>query len=188
MCPYYSGTGIPYARRQAVRPLRKPLVAFTPKSLLRHKAAVSTLEELTEGSFQTIIADPVPDEKAITRTILCSGKVYYDLLEKQQAEALDHVALIRIEQLYPFPQDDLDAVLQCYPNLADVIWCQEEPMNQGAWYCSQHHFQRAVKAYEQQNQTALHFNYAGRAAQPACGYVFIHTEEQQQLVNDAFTV
>lgn len=177
-------------RRQAVRPLRKPLVAFTPKSLLRHKSAVSALEALTDGSFHTIIVDPVAKEAAITRVILCAGKVYYDLLEKQQAESLDHVVLIRIEQLYPFPQDDLDAALQCYSNLTDVVWCQEEPMNQGAWYCSQHHFQRSIRAYEQQNNKALNFNYAGRAASaaPACGYMSMHTQEQQQLVEDAFTV
>ena len=172
-------------RRQMLRPLRKPLIAFTPKSLLRHKLATSTLEELAEGGFQTIIPEiDVHDPARVTRMIMCAGKVYYDLLEQRRAEGLDDTVIVRIEQLYPFPQDDLDELLVRYPNLQDVVWCQEEPMNQGAWYCSQHHMRRAVAVHP---NAALNLRYAGReaSAAPACGYMSTHAREQQQLVNDA---
>ncbi len=172
-------------RRQVLRPLRKPLVAFTPKSLLRHKLAISSLEELADGSFQTLIPETDEHEKSqITRLVMCSGKVYYDLLEKRRAEGLDHVAIIRIEQLYPFPQEDLDELIAGYPNLTSVVWCQEEPMNQGAWYCSQHHMHRAIA---QHSNKQLQLQYAGReaSAAPACGYMSIHVEQQQKLVADA---
>ena len=172
-------------RRQMLRPLRKPLVAFTPKSLLRHKLAVSSLEELADGSFQTLIPEVDTHEKAgITRLVMCSGKVYYDLLEKRRAESLHHVAVIRIEQLYPFPQEDLDELITGYPGLTSVVWCQEEPMNQGAWYCSQHHMHRAIARHSNKQ---LQLQYAGReaSAAPACGYMSAHVEQQQQLVADA---
>ena len=175
-------------RRQVLRPLRKPLVAFTPKSLLRHKMAISTLEELAEGSFQTIIPD-VGEHKPedIRRMIMCSGKVYYDLLDKRQTDDIKGTIIVRIEQLYPFPQDDLDEMMAQYANLEHVVWCQEEPMNQGAWFCSQHHMRRSVSAHA---NASLHLKYAGRAgsAAPACGYMSIHVREQEQLVNDAFSV
>ncbi len=175
-------------RRQVLRPLRKPLIAFTPKSLLRHKLATSSLEELAEGVFQTIIPEiDDHDPKLITRMIMCSGKVYYDLLDKKRAEELTDTIIVRIEQLYPFPQDDLDGLIVDYPNLKDVVWCQEEPMNQGAWYCSQHHMRRSVAAHP--NKT-LNLRYAGRSASaaPACGYMSIHAQEQQALVNDALGI
>ncbi len=174
-------------RRQVLRPLRKPLVAFTPKSLLRHKLAVSTLEELSEGGFQTIIPEiDEHDPSAIRRLIMCSGKVYYDLLDKKRSELIEDTVIIRIEQLYPFPQDDLDNLIKRYQNLEHVVWCQEEPMNQGAWYCSQHHLRRSVAVHPK----SLLLNYAGRegSAAPACGYMSMHVEEQQKLVDDAFTV
>lgn len=173
-------------RRQVLRPLRKPLVALTPKSLLRHKLVTSSLEELADGSFQTIIPEiDAHEPSAVTRMIMCSGKVYYDLLEKRRAEELDDTVIIRIEQLYPFPKDDLDELIVGYPNLEDVVWCQEEPMNQGAWYCSQHHMRRSVAVHS--NKT-MSLRYVGReaSAAPACGYMSIHAQEQQQLVNDAF--
>ena len=174
-------------RRQVLRPLRKPLIAFTPKSLLRHKLAVSTLEELAEGSFQTILPDlNEHDSASVRRLILCSGKVYYDLLDKKRADGIDDVAIIRIEQLYPFPQDDLDELISRYTGVRDVVWCQEEPMNQGAWYCSQHHMRRSVSKLND----SLHLKYAGRdaSAAPACGYMSMHVKEQQKLVGDAFNV
>lgn len=173
-------------RRQMLRPLRKPLIAFTPKSLLRHKLAVSTLEELAEGSFQTIIPEIDDHEPAaIRRLIMCSGKVYYDLLDKKRSEQIKDTAIIRIEQLYPFPQDDLDHLIGGYPNLEHVVWCQEEPMNQGAWYCSQHHMKRSIAVHP----GALQLVYAGRegSAAPACGYMSMHVAEQQKLVDEAFT-
>jgi 2-oxoglutarate dehydrogenase E1 component len=174
-------------RRQVIRPLRKPLVVLTPKSLLRHKLAISTLEELAEGSFQTVIPEiDALDPAKVTRLVLCSGKVYYDLLEKRRAEGRDDIAIVRIEQLYPFPEDDLMETIAPYTNLEHVVWCQEEPMNQGAWYSSQHHLRRSMGNHKR----SLVLEYAGReaSAAPACGYASMHAEQQEQLLRDAFTV
>ncbi|WP_354016262.1 2-oxoglutarate dehydrogenase E1 component [Endozoicomonas lisbonensis] len=174
-------------RRQVLRPLRKPLIAFTPKSLLRHKQAISTLEDLAEGGFQTVIPEVEEHKHAdVRRLILCSGKVYYDLIDKRRNDEINDTIVVRIEQLYPFPQDDLDELIIQYPNLEHVVWCQEEPMNQGAWYCSQHHMRRSVARLND----SLALQYAGRdaSAAPACGYMSKHVEEQQKLVDDAFTV
>ncbi|OEY67399.1 2-oxoglutarate dehydrogenase E1 component [Marinobacter sp. X15-166B] len=174
-------------RRQVKRPLRKPLIAITPKSLLRHKEAVSSLEDLSEGTFQTILPEKEPsDPKKVSKVILCSGKVYYDLLEKKKADERDDVAIVRIEQLYPFPGDDLDELLKPYTKVKTVVWCQEEPMNQGAWYSSQHHMRNAVHNLNPK----LYLQYAGRApsAAPASGYISVHIEEQKKLINDAFEI
>jgi 2-oxoglutarate dehydrogenase E1 component len=174
-------------RRQVIRPLRKPLVVLTPKSLLRHKLAISTLEDLAEGSFQTVIGEiDTLDPKKVDRLVLCSGKVYYDLLEKRRAEGREDIAIVRLEQLYPFPEDDLAEVLAPYKNLKHIVWCQEEPMNQGAWYCSQHHMRRVATAHKK----GLFLEYAGReaSAAPACGYASMHAEQQEKLLQDAFTV
>lgn len=175
-------------RRQVLRPLRKPLIVLTPKSLLRHKLAISTLDDLAEGSFHTVL--PEVDEinpAGVKRLIMCSGKVYYDLLQKRRAENLNDAVVVRIEQLYPFPHDDLEKVFAQYPNLERVVWCQEEPMNQGAWYSSQHHMRRVIAEHPNEK---LYLEYAGReaSAAPACGYMSTHVEEQQKLVDDAFTV
>jgi 2-oxoglutarate dehydrogenase E1 component len=174
-------------RRQVIRPLRKPLIVLTPKSLLRHKLAISTLEDLAEGSFQTVIPEiDALDPKKVERVVLCSGKVYYDLLEKRRAEGRDDIAIVRIEQLYPFPEDDLKEVLAPYTNVKAAVWCQEEPMNQGAWYCSQHHMRRSISNLNK----SLVLEYAGReaSAAPACGYASMHAEQQEKLLQDAFTV
>ncbi|MDU9389358.1 2-oxoglutarate dehydrogenase E1 component [Pseudomonas sp. zfem002] len=174
-------------RRQVIRPLRKPLIVLTPKSLLRHKLAISTLEDLAEGSFQTVIPEiDSLDPKKVTRLVLCSGKVYYDLLEKRRAEGREDIAIVRIEQLYPFPEDDLVEILAPYTELKNVVWCQEEPMNQGAWYSSQHHMRRILGRHNK----ALVLEYAGRdaSAAPACGYASMHAEQQEKLLQDAFTV
>ncbi|XKH00966.1 2-oxoglutarate dehydrogenase E1 component [Marinobacter nauticus] len=174
-------------RRQAKRPLRKPLIAITPKSLLRHKEAVSDLDDLTTGTFKTVLPEKEPsDPSKVTRLILCAGKVYFDLLEKKKADERDDVAIVRIEQLYPFPEDDLDELMSQYTNLKNVVWCQEEPMNQGAWYCSQHHMHHSLHRHDPK----LKLQYAGRApsAAPACGHMSVHIEEQKQLINDAFEI
>ncbi|MEC7377685.1 MAG: 2-oxoglutarate dehydrogenase E1 component, partial [Pseudomonadota bacterium] len=117
---------------------------------------------------------------------LCSGKVYFDLLEKKKSDERDDVAIVRIEQLYPFPADDLDELLSHYSKLKHVVWCQEEPMNQGAWYCSQHHMRNALHRLNPK----LYLQYAGRdaSAAPACGHMSVHIEEQKKLVNDAFEI
>ncbi|MFJ4252079.1 2-oxoglutarate dehydrogenase E1 component, partial [Pseudomonas sp. NPDC089741] len=174
-------------RRQVIRPLRKPLIVLTPKSLLRHKLAISTLEDLAEGSFQTVIPEiDALDPKKVERVVLCSGKVYYDLLEKRRAEGREDIAIVRIEQLYPFPEDDLKEVLAPYTNVKNAVWCQEEPMNQGAWYCSQHHLRRSISNLDK----SLVLEYAGReaSAAPACGYASMHAEQQEKLLQDAFTI
>jgi 2-oxoglutarate dehydrogenase E1 component len=174
-------------RRQVKRPLRKPLVAITPKSLLRHKEATSDLEDLTSGTFKTVLPEKEPsDPKKVTRLIMCSGKVYFDLLERKKNDDRDDVAIVRIEQLYPFPGDDLDELLGQYPKLKHVAWCQEEPMNQGAWYSSQHHMRNALHRHDNK----LYLQYAGRdaSAAPACGHMSVHVEEQKKLVNDAFEI
>ena len=171
-------------RRQMLRPYRKPLIVMTPKSLLRHKLAVSTWDDLTQGTFQTVIGevDELPIKK-IKRVILCSGRVYYDLLQKRRDEGLKDVAIIRIEQLYPFPEEQLKKMLEPYQHVKDIVWCQEEPHNQGAWYSSQHHLCKALM----RGQT---LQYVGRAASaaPAAGYLARHTAEQQQLVAEALNI
>ena len=171
-------------RRQSLRPLRKPLIVMSPKSLLRHKDAVSTLEELADGHFQNVIGETdehVPEN--ITRAILCSGKVYYDLIAKRRENAMEHVAIIRLEQLYPFPELELEAVLSQYSELKEIVWCQEEPMNQGAWYSSQHHMRRVIHSLK----PTLYLDYAGRdaSASPAAGYMALHVAQQNQLIDDA---
>jgi 2-oxoglutarate dehydrogenase E1 component len=171
-------------RRQIIRPARKPLVALTPKSLLRHKLAVSTLEELCDGRFHTVLGEQdALDPAAVERLVLCSGKVYYDLLEMRRERGIDNVAIVRLEQLYPFPEAELAEVIAPYGNLKDVIWCQEEPMNQGAWYSSQHHMRRVIL----QHSESLYLGYAGREpfAAPAGGHPGLHTQRQQRLVEEA---
>lgn len=168
-------------RRQMLRPYRKPLIVMTPKSLLRHKLAVSSLSDLTDGHFHTVIPEvDTLDAAQVRSVILCGGKVYYDLLQKRRDDQLTHVAIIRIEQLYPFPKKALMAELAKYPQALDVVWCQEEPKNQGAWFSSQHHMRECLS----DKQT---LRYAGRgfAASPAAGSTLLHNKEQQALVLQA---
>jgi 2-oxoglutarate dehydrogenase E1 component len=168
-------------RRQMLRNFRKPLVVMTPKSLLRHKQSVSELKALAQGRFYAII-DEQPERAAqsVQRVVLCSGKVYFDLLEQRQRRELRNVALVRIEQLYPFPADEYATVIQRYPNAQEIIWCQEEPQNQGAWYQIRHRLQVPLSS----RQSLL---YAGRApaAAPATGIHQMHEEQQQGLVQAA---
>ncbi|HEX9626222.1 MAG TPA: 2-oxoglutarate dehydrogenase E1 component [Acidiferrobacterales bacterium] len=168
-------------RRQMLLTCRKPLVVMTPKSLLRHRQAVSSLEDLTDGGYHTILPEVDPlDDAAVKRVVLCSGKVYYDLIDKRRADKRDDVAILRMEQLYPFPEEALAAGLKRYPNAQSYVWCQEEPKNQGAWYASQHHVRSVIG-----RDTPL--DYAGRpaSAAPAVGYVPVHVEQQRRLVAEA---
>jgi 2-oxoglutarate dehydrogenase E1 component len=167
-------------RRQMRMDTRKPLVVMTPKSLLRHKLAVSSLEELAKGSFQHLIADSTSSPKKARRVVLCSGKVYYDLLEDMHKREADDVALIRVEQLYPFPRELLAAELKRYAKAADVVWCQEEPHNQGAWYQIRHHLVACLAAGQ-----SLHYAGRSRSPSPAVGHFNDHVAEQKQLVADA---
>jgi 2-oxoglutarate dehydrogenase E1 component len=171
-------------RRQAVRPLRKPLVVMSPKSLLRHKEAISTIEELALGKFHLVIPEVDDlDNKKVKRTVLCAGKVYYELLAERRARGLDNIAIVRIEQMYPFPEQELAEVLSAYPKLQDVVWCQEEPMNQGCWYASQHHMRRTLDRMG----ASLGVRYVGReaSAAPAAGYMALHLRQQEALINEA---
>jgi 2-oxoglutarate dehydrogenase E1 component len=171
-------------RRQVVRPMRRPLVVMSPKSLLRHPLAVSSLEEMSTGIFHSVIGEVDElDAKAVERVVFCSGKVYYELLDQRRKNELDNVAIVRIEQLYPFPEQELQAVLKEYQHVKQFVWCQEEPQNQGAWYCSQHNFRAAIPE-------GTYLTYAGRkaSAAPAVGYMSLHVKEQQALVTQALTV
>ncbi|AIZ78701.1 2-oxoglutarate dehydrogenase E1 component [Actinobacillus equuli] len=172
-------------RRQAIRKMRRPLVAISPKSLLRHPLAVSSLAELVDGEFQTVIGEIDSNIKAkkVKRVVMCSGKVYYDLLEQRRQNEQTDVAIIRIEQLYPFPYEDMKKVLEPYAHVKDFVWCQEEPLNQGAWYCSKHNFEASIPEKAK-------LTYAGRpaSASPAVGYTSLHTQQQKQLVVEALTL
>ncbi|GAA0819745.1 2-oxoglutarate dehydrogenase E1 component [Colwellia sp. D2M02] len=171
-------------RRQVVRPMRRPLVVMSPKSLLRHPLAVSSLEELSTGVFHNVIGEVDElDSSAVERVVFCSGKVYYELLEQRRKNELNNIAIVRIEQLYPFPEQELQAVLKEYQHVKQFVWCQEEPQNQGAWYCSQHHFRAAIPE-------GTYLTYAGRqaSAAPAVGYMSVHVKEQQALVTQALTL
>jgi len=171
-------------RRQVVRPMRKPLIVMSPKSLLRHPMAVSSLEELAEGKFHNVIGeiDDI-DPKNVKRVVMCSGKVYYDLLDQRRKNEQTDVAIVRLEQLYPFPQEECAKVVAQYSHVKDWVWCQEEPQNQGAWYCSQHHFWQAIS-------DGAKLTYAGRDASssPAVGYVSVHNQQQKALVENALTI
>ncbi|MCS6946442.1 MAG: 2-oxoglutarate dehydrogenase E1 component, partial [Steroidobacteraceae bacterium] len=169
-------------RRQMLRAFRKPLVVMTPKSLLRHELSVSRLEELTRGAFATVIDETdALDPLRVTRVVLCSGKVYFDLLRARRAAHNEHVALVRIEQLYPFPTEEYQAIQRRYPQAREFVWCQEEPQNQGAWYQIRHRLERPLVAAN------IPLLYAGRphAAAPATGIPKIHEAEQRGLIEAA---
>ncbi|PLW83427.1 2-oxoglutarate dehydrogenase E1 component [Kineobactrum sediminis] len=171
-------------RRQAIRPVRKPLVVMSPKSLLRHKEAVSSLEDLADGHYYNVLdeTDPI-DKQAVARIILCSGKVYYDLRAARRERDIDNIAIVRLEQLYPFPEAELLDVLSGYPNITEAVWCQEEPQNQGAWYSSQHHMRRVLFSH----RTGVYLSYVGRepSAAPAAGYMALHLAQQEEFINEA---
>ncbi len=171
-------------RRQMIRQCRKPLIVMTPKSLLRHRLAASSLEDLTEGQFESLLpeADEL-DNDQVQRVIMCSGKVYYDLVDRRRKEELQNSAILRIEQLYPFPHEKLSQELAKYENATTFVWCQEEPKNQGAWYTSQHHIRAGIgdRGY---------LEYAGRPtmAAPAVGYAALHNQQLHSLVEGALGI
>ena len=170
-------------RRQAIRKMRTPLVVISPKSLLRNPMAVSNLDELTNGSFDCVIDDDIKKPEAVKRLILCSGKVFYDLIEKKKEENREDIAVIRIEQLYPFPYDDLEEILTKYQNVQEFIWCQEEPLNQGAWFSHRHRIQRVLDRLGDGHEVSLVSRPA--AAAPAVGLMKLHLQQQKDLVNEA---
>ena len=176
-------------RRQMLRLLRKPLIVFSPKSLLRHKLAMSTLEDLSEGAFYAVLDEVESlNVKKVTRIVMCSGKIYYDLFETRKVVNAEHVAILRIEQLYPFPVQKLTEYLAQYSHLKEVVWCQEEPKNQGAWYCSQHNMQESIERLKNKKNIVLKYSGRDASAAAACGYVSAHVEEQKKLVAEALGV
>ncbi len=173
-------------RRQVLRPYRIPLIVMSPKSLLRNKAAVSTLDELENGEFQCVIAETdtniIPEKT--DRLVLCSGKLYYEIIAARREKNMSNIALVRIEQLYPFPYDALKLELKKYNNLKEIVWCQEEPKNQGAWYCTRHRIVRCMP------ETDVKLCYAGRAsmAAPATGYAKLHIKQQAEIIDQALNL
>ncbi len=170
-------------RRQMIRPYRKPLVIFTPKSLLRHKESVSPLAEFAASKFKAVNGewdDGIQSEK-VKRVIVCSGKVFFELMAARKEKALKDVAIVRIAQLYPFPHDEFQAQIDLYTNATEVIWCQEEPGNQGAWHRIQHYLLRHMRADQ-----VLGYAMRASAASPAVGYLSLHSEQQKELLDAAF--
>jgi 2-oxoglutarate dehydrogenase E1 component len=170
-------------RRQMIRDYRKPLIVMTPKSLLRHRLAVSALDELVTGQFQTVIPEIDQIDPAQTeRVVFCCGKVYFDLLEARRARGLTNVAIIRVEQLYPFPKDQFDRALKAYDTTEEIVWCQEEPQNQGAWDQIKHRFHSLIQGGKRPY-------YVGRpsSAAPAVGHRAAHVEQQERLIDEALT-
>ena len=171
-------------RRQVIRPYRKPLIVMSPKSLLRHKLSTSTLDKVTSGEFKLVIdeIDENIKKDAVTRLLICSGKVYYDLLEARRGNEVGSIAVIRLEQIFPFPQQEMKRVIDSYPNATEVVWVQEEPKNQGGWYYMQSRG-TMIGCLSKQHV----FGYAGRiySASPAAGSLSLHLAKQKQLVDDA---
>jgi len=170
-------------RRQIIRPYRRPLVVMSPKSLLRHRLATSTLDELAEGAFLPVIGETESlDQQKVIRVIFCSGKVYYDLLEERRSRGLENVAIVRVEQLYPFPKAQFAAAAERFSAADELIWCQEEPQNQGAWDQIKHRFHPLL-------EQGKRLYYVGRPASgaPAVGQYRVHLKQQQRLVDEALT-
>lgn len=168
-------------RRQIVRPYRKPLITMTPKSLLRNPMAISNLDDLSNGKFQLVISEVDKlDSKKVGSLVFCTGKIYYELLAFRRDKKINDVAIIRIEQLYPFPEDACQQVLKLYPHAKEVIWCQEEPHNQGAWFFLQSYLSKLLNKDQK-------LSYVGRSnsASPAVGYHSVHEKEQSELVAQA---
>jgi 2-oxoglutarate dehydrogenase E1 component len=171
-------------RRQMLRDARKPLIVMTPKSLLRHRLSVSALTDLSQGQFLNVIPESETlDADKVRRVVFCSGKVFYDLLESRSTHSIDDVAIIRIEQLYPFPSDEYALEIGRYGNASEIVWCQEEPENQGAWYQIRHRLHEALLPRHK-------LLYAGRAgaAAPASGIYRMHVQQQQTLVKEALGI
>jgi 2-oxoglutarate dehydrogenase E1 component len=166
-----------------VRDYRKPLIIMSPKSLLRHKRCVSEFGEFTDAPFQPVIdeIDPNITPEKVERILFCSGKVYYDLIDAREQHEIDNIAIIRLEQLYPYPHDEIEEILKRYPHVEQRVWVQEEPRNQGAWWYIRAHMD--VNLSHKDNR----IEYAGRpaSASPAVGYLQIHRQQLQAFLNDA---
>ncbi len=170
-------------RRQMLRPYRKPLVVMTPKSLLRHKLSVSEVEDITQGRFEYVLDEKDNlDKKKVTRLIFCSGKVYYDLLETRRLHQLEDIAIARIEQLYPFPKLEVESLINTYPNVDEIVWVQEEPVNQGSWFylLGRSHLPGCLESHHQLSRIARPYS-----ASPAVGYLSKHIQQQKSIIQEA---
>ncbi len=171
-------------RRQVKRPMRKPLIVMTPKSLLRRKESTSPLQDLASGGFQCVIGDPAkPAPKKVKRVVFCSGKVYFDIAAERDKRGIEEVALVRLEQLYPFPHADFAEQIALYPNAKSVVWAQEEPANQGAWHRIQHYLLEHLRP--DQGLTAAQRK---SSASPAVGYLALHNQQQKEIIDAALTL
>jgi 2-oxoglutarate dehydrogenase E1 component len=164
-----------------LRPYRHPLIIMSPKSMLRHKESVSTLEDLADGRFQPLIpeTDDIPPEQ-VRRVLFCSGKIYYEVRAARRERNIKDIAIVRIEQLYPFPHDDYQAQIQKYANATEVLWCQEEPGNQGAWHRIQHYLLRHILSHQK-----LTYALRPSSASPAVGYYALHNEQHKAVLDAA---
>jgi len=170
-------------RRQMLRTFRKPLIIFSPKSMLRHKESVSSLDELAAGGFQPVIGESDNlDPAAVKRVVFCSGKIYYDVRAARRERGITDIAIVRLEQLYPFPHDEFKAQIERYGNAREVVWCQEEPGNQGAWHRIQHYLLRHLLPTQR-----LSYALRPSSASPAAGYMALHNEQQKAVVDAALT-
>ena len=170
-------------RRQMVRPFRKPLIIISPKSLLRHKESISSLEELSNGEFQVVIPDNgLQKVQKVKRVVFCSGKVYFDLTAARRERAIDDIAIVRIEQLYPFPHDQFKVEIDRYKDAREIVWCQEEPGNQGAWHRIQHYLVRHMLPLQK-----LSYALRSSSSSPAGGYLALHNQRQKAVVDAALT-
>ena len=168
-------------RRQMRRGARKPLVVMTPKSMLRNKLSTSTLDDLSGGQFQCLIPDSTAQNQfTAQRVVFCAGKVYYDLLEAHDKRKLSDIAIVRVEQLYPFPRVEVQAELRRFRSARDIVWCQEDPLNQGAWFQIRHHIEATLSP-----QHKLRYAGRDRSPAPACGHLDTHNAEQMALVEAA---
>ncbi len=171
-------------RRQILRPLRKPLIVMTPKSLLRRKESASSLDELATGGFRCVIGDPArPAPKKVKRVVFCSGKVYFDIAAERDKRAIEDVALVRLEQLYPFPHAEFAEQVALYPNAKSVVWAQEEPANQGAWHRIQHYLLEHLRPDQ-----VLSAAQRKSSASPAVGYLQLHNQQQKEIIDAALTL
>ena len=162
--------------------MRRPLIIISPKSLLRNPQAVSSIESLTEGSLQYVIDDVHSNPKLVEKIVMCSGKVFYDLASKREELGIQNVALLRVEQLYPFPYDTLEKFLKLYKNAKRFVWCQEEPSNQGAWFSHRHRLQIVL---DRLNANEIELISRKASAAPAVGLNKLHNQQQEALVNEA---
>ena len=171
-------------RLQTIRKMRRPLVIISPKSLLRNPKAISTLENLTDGSFEYVIDDNYVNNELVEKIIMCSGKVFYDLESKREELEIQNIALVRVEQLYPFPYDSLEKIIKQYKNANKFIWCQEEPSNQGSWFSHRHRLQQVL---DKINATEIKLVSRPASAAPAVGLNKLHNQQQEALITEALT-